>query len=443
MIRFRRRTIISLTALAALAAAVSIAALKSSAPQPVLPDLSGAAAAAVSAIDREFTLAAADPDDAERRGNFASVLLAHQFDSAAALEFKIASQLDPASFRWKYLQGLAETPRSRSRAMECFRAAVALRADSWLPRLRLAELLLAENQLDPARELILDARRLAPNELRPALAEIRLLLLQQLPTPAVAVAEQLRGADIRVRELSELYAAALFRLNRTEEARVVVRELQDEGLESAGWNDPFAAAVLAFSTDPADVIAEARLLASVGNYSPAIARLQSARSGAALHPDFYPTLARLLLENRQANDALQATEEGLRATPGSPQLLHLRGSSLFVLGRLQEAETCFREALRIKPDLARARLNLASCLLQSTGRAAAIATLEETLRTAPELLQARLLLTSLLLDESRLTEAAVQLQNLRRMLPPDHPEIGHMQSRLTVQQSQATPSDGK
>ena len=443
MIRFQRRISILLTALAALVAAVSFVPLQSSAPQPRLPDLAGASEAAVSAIQREFTLAAADPDNAELRGNLASVLLAHQFDSAAAQEFEIASQLDPASFRWKYLQGLAETPRSRSRAMECFRAAVALRTDSWLPRLRLAELLLAENQLDPARELILDARQLAPNELRPALAEIRLSLLQQLPTPAVEVAEKLRGDGIRVRELSELYAAALFRLERTEAARMVVRELQDEGLESAGWNDPFAAAVLAFSTDPADVIAEARVLASVGNYQQAIARLQSARSRAVLHPDFYPTLARLLLENRQANDALQVTEEGLRATPGSPQLLHLRGSSLFILGQIQEAENCFREALRIKPDLALARLNLAHCLLQSSGRPAAIAALEETLRTAPEMQQARLLLTALLLDESRLTDAAVQLQSLQKMLPLDHPEVGKLQSRLTVQQSQATPSSGK
>lgn len=443
MIRSRRRIIISLTALAALVAVVSAAALQSSAPQPGLPDLSGTAEAAASAIQREFTLASADPDNAELRGNLGSVLLAHQFDSAAALEFEIASQLDPSSFRWKYLQGLAETPRSRSRAMECFRAAVALRADNWLPRLRLAELLLAENQLEPAREQILAARRLAPNELRPALAEIRLLLLQQLPAPAVAAAEQLRSAGIRGRELSELYAAALFRLNRTDEARVVVRELQDEGLEAVGWNDPIAAAVLAFSTDPADVIAEARMLASVGNYPLAIARLQSARSRAALHPQFYPTLARLLLENGQPIDALLVSDEGLRATPGAPQLLHLRGSSLFVLGRLQEAENCFRETLRIKPDLALARLNLASCLLQSTGHPAAIATLEETLRTAPEMHQARLLLTSLLLDESRLTEAAVQLQSLQKMLNPDHPEVAKLHSRLTAQQSQATPSNGK
>lgn len=439
MTRFRQSLLIALTALVAIAAAITFVALRRSVPAPRLPDLSGAADAAVSAILRESSRAEAEPSNAELRGNLASVLLAHQFDSAAAAEFGIASELDPHSFRWKYLQGLAETPHSRSRAMECFRAAAALRADSWLPRLRLAELLLAENQLAPARELILDARRLAPNELRPALAQIRVELLQNQPAAAVAVAEPLRKAGVQVRELSELHAAALFQLGRADEARAAARELQNEALESAGWNDPFAAAVLGFSTDPADIIAEARALAALGNFPQAISRLLAARARAAAHADFFPTLARLLLEEDRAKDALQVIDEGLLSTPRAPSLLHLRGSALFVLGRYADAEAAFREALQIKPDLALARLNLAHCLLRTSGRTDAISTLHDTLRTAPEMRSARLLLTSLLLDESRLPEAAAQLQQLGKLLPPDDPELQDLQRRQTVLQTPTTP----
>ncbi|MFM7055408.1 MAG: tetratricopeptide repeat protein [Planctomycetota bacterium] len=439
MTRFRHRLFLALTILATIAGGFSISLLRRSVPAPRLPDLSTAADAAVSAIRREWLQADAEPTSAERRGNLGSVLLAHQFDCAAAAEFRIASELDPASFRWKYLQGLAETPASRNQAMESFRAAAALRGDSWLPRIRLAELLLAENQLDPARELILEARRLAPNELRPALAEIRLELLEQQPEAAVAIAEPLRKAGVRVRELSELYAATLFQLGRAADAHTVAHELHDEALESAGWNDPFAAAVLGFSTDPADIIAEARSLAALGRISQAITRLRSAPPRTASHADFVPTLVRLLLEDGRALESLPVLDEGLRTTPGSPSLRHLRGSALFLLGRYAEAEAAFRDALQIKPDLALARLNLAHCLLRTSGRSAAVTALEDTLRTAPEMHSARLLLISLLLEESRLPEAAAQLQSLQKMLPPDHPEFEQLQRRLTQLQTPATP----
>lgn len=440
MTRSRRRMILALTALVALAAALSPLALRQSVAPPLLPDLSAASEVAIAAILREAKLAAANPRAAQLRGNLACVLLAHQFDSAAAVEFQIAGELDPQNFRWKYLQGLAESPNSRRRAMHCFRAAATLHKDSWLPRLRLAELLLAENQLQAASEHIADSRRLAPYELRPALAEIRLQLLQQQPAAALAFAEQLRSTGFRVRDLSELYAAALFQLRRPQEARAAALELHDESLEPAGWNDPFAASVLAFSTDPADLIAAARSHAIAGDYSQAITRLKNAHSRAADHPDYFPTLARLLLENGQAMEAVRVADEGLERFPGSPLLLHLRGSSLFLLGQIASAERCFREALQLKPDLALARLNLAHCLLKSTGRPAAIMALEETLRTAPEMRPARLLLTSLLLDEDRLAETAEQVQKLQLLLPQDHPELRHLQSRLIQRQSHAQPS---
>jgi tetratricopeptide (TPR) repeat protein len=440
MTRSRRRMILALIALVAFTAALSPLVLRQSVAPPILPDLSAASKVAIAAILREAKLAEADPRTAQLRGNLACVLLAHQFDSAAAVEFRIASELDPQSFRWKYLQGLAEVPDSRSRAMDCFRRAATLHTDSWLPRLRLAELLMAENQPQAASEPIADSRRLAPNELRPALAEIRLQLLQQQPAAALALAEQLRSTGFRVRDLSELYAAALFQLGRSQEARAAALELQDESLEPAGWNDPFAASVLAFSTDPADLITEARSHAIAGEYPQAITRLKAAHGRAADHPDYFPTLVRLLLENGQATEAVRVADEGLKRLPGSPLLLHLRGSSLLLLGQIADAERCFREALQLKPDLALARLNLAHCLLKSTGRRAAIPALEETLRTTPEMRPARLLLASLLLDEDRLVDAAEQLQKLQQLLPPDHAELRQLQSRLTQRQSHTQPS---
>lgn len=193
---------------------------------PTTPNLSDTAAAARAAIAQALAAAVADPDSPERRGDLGKALLAHQFDAAAASEFHSASLLAPLDFRWKYLQGLAETPFSRTAALDCFQAAAALNPSAWLPYARSAELLLAENRLLDAAAKIRTARRLAPDELRPALAEIRLHLLQKQPAAARIAAESLAARGTLVRELVELQAQALFQLNQTEAARLISKQLQ-------------------------------------------------------------------------------------------------------------------------------------------------------------------------------------------------------------------------
>ncbi len=400
-------------------------------PSPVLPDLSQASEKAAAAIRREAARSADEPRSADRRGNFAKVLLAHQFDAAAAEEFRIASLLEPHDYRWRYLQGLSTTPLSRKAAAECFREAAELNPKSWLPRLRLAELLLAETNLSEAEPLIREARRLAPTEIRPALTEIRWMILQQSFADAVAASERLRDRGIRVRELAELHAQALFRLGRTQESQVMIRETQNDDLAPAGWNDPLAGSVLAFSTDPVDIIAEAKSLAASGNLLQAASLLQSNRR-AAVHPEYYPTLARIIIEAKQPAAAISVIDEGLQGSPDSPMLLQLRGNALFMLNRLPEAEQSFRSAIQRKPDFAIARFNLAHCLLKTSGRSAAISELEAVLGVAPEMSTARLMLAGLLMDEGRFGEAQEQVQALDAMLPSDEPELQELRNRLSA-----------
>ncbi|MEI7698296.1 MAG: tetratricopeptide repeat protein [Planctomycetia bacterium] len=395
-----------------------------------VPDLSSVSEQAAAAIRRAESKALASPDSADRRGDFGMVLLAHQFDAAAADAFQTAAELNPADFRWKYLQGLSETAQSRETAMQCFRAAAELNPSNWLPRLRLAELLLAENRPDEAALLIASARTLAPGEIRPALAEIRLLVMRKRFSEADTAATQLQERGVVVRDLVELRAQCLFQLDRPAEAQRLARELQQESLPAAGWNDPYAAAALAFSTDPADLITESRSLAAFGNFRQAVWMLQAQRARAVLHPDFFPVLARLLLESGQPTAALQECDEGLRRTPNSSMLHHLRGSAMFLVDRNTEAIASFRRALELKPDLALAGFNLAHCLLQTGDRSSAITTLMDTLQSAPEMSAARLMLAGLLLDESREQDAAEQLRILEQLLPATDESLLKLKRRM-------------
>jgi len=402
---------------------------------PTTPNLSDTAAAARAAIAQALAAAVADPDSPERRGDLGKALLAHQFDAAAASEFHSASLLAPLDFRWKYLQGLAETPFSRTAALDCFQAAAALNPSAWLPHARSAELLLAENRLLDAAAQIRTARRLAPDELRPALAEIRLHLLQKQPAAARIAAESLASRGTLVRELVELQAQALFQLNQTEAARLISKQLQNEELSPAGWNDPLAAAVLAWSTDPEDILNQARSLAASGNFTQAEQLLLNSTARAASHPEFITTLARIQLESGKPEIALNTTESALKDHPNAPAILLARGNALFLLERINDAAQSYALALQHKPDLAHARFNLARCQLRQGQSNEATESLLETLRTAPEMTAARLVLAGLLLNQKQTSEATKQLQILITQLPNSNPQLSALLAQLQALQT--------
>ena len=402
---------------------------------PTTPNLSDTAAAARAAITQALAAAVADPDSPERRGDLGKALLAHQFDAAAASEFHYASLLAPLDFRWKYLQGLAETPFSRTAALDCFQAAATLNPSAWLPHARSAELLLAENRLLDAAAQIRTARRLAPDELRPALAEIRLLLLQKQPAAARIAAESLAARGTLVRELVELQAQALFQLNQTEAARLISRQLQNEELTPAGWNDPLAAAVLAWSTDPEDILNQARSLAASGNFTQAEQLLLNSTARAASHPEFITTLARIQLESGKPEIALNTTDSALKDYPNAPAILLARGNALFLLERINDAAQSYALALQHKPDLAHARFNLARCQLRQGQSNEATESLLETLRTAPEMTAARLVLAGLLLNQKQTSEATKQLQILITQLPNSDPQLSALLAQLQTLQT--------
>lgn len=64
----------------------------------------------------------------------------------------------------------------------------------------------------------------------------------------------------------------------------------------------------------------------------------------------------------RASDALREIDRVLAAAPGVAELIDTRGVVLAALGRKNEAAECFREALRLKPELMDARRHLAEAV---------------------------------------------------------------------------------
>jgi Tfp pilus assembly protein PilF len=100
----------------------------------------------------------------------------------------------------------------------------------------------------------------------------------------------------------------------------------------------------------------------------------------------------------------------------TPEAYNHLGKALRDQRRLAEAEACFREAARLRPDLAEAHYNLGVALLNQKRPAEAEASCREAARLLPQLAATHNTLGVALLDQHRLPEAtacferAVQLQ---------------------------------
>jgi Flp pilus assembly protein TadD len=71
-------------------------------------------------------------------------------------------------------------------------------------------------------------------------------------------------------------------------------------------------------------------------------------------------LARLLLENERAGDAVAEFEEAVRLAPADADMRNDFGIALATAGRVDDARLQFREALRLSPRFEAAARNLAA-----------------------------------------------------------------------------------
>lgn len=125
--------------------------------------------------------------------------------------------------------------------------------------------------------------------------------------------------------------------------------------------------------------------AAAGRGEPAEARAQF-RAALKLDPQFVPAWADLAGLEQAAGDEAQAgaaLEEGLRAAPDDPTLLHLSGLRLVRLHRLPQALEPLRRAAAAAPDNARYAYVYAVALHAAGQNAQAVAVLEQALRNAP------------------------------------------------------------
>ena len=106
-------------------------------------------------------------------------------------------------------------------------------------------------------------------------------------------------------------------------------------------------------------LAHARVMARQGDLEGALTALREAHRA---HADDEPITAargRMLVAARRPAEGLAVFEDGLRADAGSTELLVGKGVALDLLSRHAEAQDAYEASLKIDPDNAAARKNLA------------------------------------------------------------------------------------
>ena len=332
-------------------------------PEPVL----GGSAEVVRAQLREaWTKADADPTNAVAVGEFGEVLLAYgQFDGAT-LCFRRCRLLEPESFRWAYLLGVAEASLGRSdAASQALSEAVTMRPGDLAAAIRLADLLERSGEESQAREVLEKALEAAPSS-SAALYRLGRLLAGREPGVAIGHLEAALEVESGYREALYALANAYRAEGREDDAEEKLRLYeQTDPAPRRHYADPLIDSLDAIRRGSAQsVFNEGHSLQERGQITAARAAYETVLE---IDPDYVQAHVNLVSVFGQMGDPDQARRHyqlAVALDPGIAEAHYNFGVSLHFAEDFEGAEKAFRKALAINDQNADAHGNLATTLEQ-------------------------------------------------------------------------------
>jgi tetratricopeptide (TPR) repeat protein len=415
-----RRRLVWRTAAAAallLAAAGAYAWYRVTAPVPPAIALEGTDPAVAKIIEEARAGVVRAPRSAAAWGRLGMLLAVHDFAPEARAALAQAERLDPREPRWPYLAGLVTLGQDLEAATLLFRRAVSLWGDSYDPaRLRLAEVLLWQGQLDEAEQHFRHVLARAPREPRALLGLARLAgerndlqgaraLLGQLPaSPNCNRASRVLLTEIRQRLGDRAGAEQAER-----EATAFPEDLPwpdavgDEYLDlRVGENVELArVAQLLRDEQVADALAEVEWTAQ-----------RYPRSGSA-----QLLWGRVLLKQGQVPAAEAAIRRALQLAPELVEAHFYLGVVLYLKQDDRGAAVAFRRAIELQPSYGLAYFNLGHCLRRQGDRAGALEAFRWAVRCRPPREEAEMSLGELLAEEGQAAEAITHLRQALALNP--------------------------
>ncbi len=343
-------------------------------------------------IDEAYRAALEAPDDAELQGRLGMTLHAYQQYNPAADAYRLAAELDPEVFRWRYYLARAVGAAGRSsEALALMNTAVELRPEYSPALVSLGDLLMEAGDLETALENYTRAVELDEQSAR---ARYGLAKVLRAVGDDLAALESFR----ETLRLSPSFGAAhhaigmLYRdLGESELAAEHLELGAKHRTVRARARDTLMVAISSLLSGAGDLTKVAVEMFGNGNTEGALTKL---REAVELDPEFVPARVNLV-------------------------------KILGDLGRYEEAESHYEAAIATTPNAQQARFNYARMLIQQTRLREAQTELETVVGINPHLADAQVLLGSLFEENGHLPEARARYE-LAVASKPAHPQANLM-----------------
>lgn len=357
-------------------------------------------------VEKAYNAALANPQDAYANGQLGMILQAfNQSDGRAAICYRRAHQLDPASFRWAYFLGLVLAAEGKfDEAAVVLRQGLVLLPEYLPAQLKLGECLLGGGKREEAGAIyagILE-RHGASAEAHYGLGRVQ------------AARKELEGAAESLRKACEIfpiYGAAHYALalvyrdqGKTEKSREELALYEKSKHDVPGSGDWLLGELKELYTDPQNLLQMGTESANQGKYEQAVAEHERALGIDSqlikAHVNLIPLYGRL--------GQFEKAEEHYRAAvgllPDYPDSHYYYGLVLVQQGKHREAAEAFRKVLEINPYHADAH-NYLGDLLQREGKLPeAVAEFRRAVENRPSFPQAHFNLGRILVNQGNYQE---------------------------------------
>lgn len=370
-------------------------------------------------VEQAYAAARMNPQSADASGTLGMILDAYEQYDSAAVCYRRAHQLDPASFKWLFYLGVVQANQGQHEdAVRSLTDALRMRADYTPARLKLADSLLSVGKREEARAIYQSI-----SDMHPDSAAARYGLGR-----AYAAAGDLTAASTAYRKACELfpeygpahYALAMIyrKLGQDAESRQHFSMYEQHKTAVPPTNDPlrsdvaklnvgsiahirrgadleqagqFAEAIAeqneALRVDPGAVQAHIKLIALYGRLDKYDQAVEHYRAAVALDPDqadSHYNYGVLLLKRNAPQEAEQAFRRALQINPYYPEAHFNLGSIYEQQARLDDALQEFASAVENRPDYPAAHFHIGRILANQEKYADAIDHLLKTLTPEDE-----------------------------------------------------------
>ena len=358
-----------------------------------------------------------NPQDAVAVGRLAMVLQTYEEHEQATVVYQLARRLQPNEFQWSYLLAVCQSALGRQlEAAATLREALALKPEYLPAQLKLAEALLAANDLSQSRKLYETILAKDPKQVQALYGLGRI----QAKLGEKSAMENLRSAV----ELSPSWGAAHYAL------ALAYRSVGDAGktaehLRLAEQNklirpfllDPLMSAVAELNSGAADRLRRGVALEAEGRLEESIAEHCRALEINPQYLQVHVNLIQLYGRVRQPAKAEEHYRAAIAVNPTLAEAHYNYGVMLSEEKRVAEASKAFRQAIDANPQFAEAHLNYGATLEAERQYDAALGEYELAVRYKPNLRQAHFQLARMLIYKNQLPEAIEHLQ--ATLLPDD------------------------